>query len=106
MYFIKNSKPEHILYVEDLIYKAKWRWNWEKDEINNLQCYCPKCDSLLVYDDCSCHTKYTDVTKTDFICENCNSEIIATIPGENKNYALALVKREIERKIRTKEYKI
>jgi RNase P subunit RPR2 len=100
-----NSKPEFITYVEDFIYGTKWRWKWEKEEVTNIQCYCPKCDAILVYDDRSSHTKYTDVSKTDFICQNCDSQIVTSIHGGNKNYALSAVKREIERRIRTNEYK-
>ena len=100
-----SSKPEHLTYIEDSVYGAKWRWKWTKDEISDIQCYCPKCDAILVYDDRSSHTKYTDVPKTDFICQNCDSQIITSIHGGNKNYALSAVKREIERRIRTNEYK-
>lgn len=101
-----SSKPEHLSYREDFIYGANWRWKWSRNEISNIQCYCPKCDSLLVYDDSSCHTRYTDVTKTDFICQNCESQLVTSIHGGNKNYAINAVKREIERRIRTNEYKI
>ena len=100
-----DSKPEHISYVEDIIYDAKWRWKWTKDEVSDIQCYCPKCDAMLIYDDRSSHTRYTDVSKTDFICQNCDSQLVASIHGGNKNYALSAVKREIERRIRTNEYK-
>ncbi len=100
-----NTKPEHLSYKEDFIYGANWRWKWTKNEIVNVECYCPKCDSVLVYDESSCHTRYTDVAKTDFICENCNSQLVTTIHGGNKKYAINAIKREIERRIRTEEYK-
>jgi uncharacterized protein YlaI len=102
---INNSNPEYKAYVKDFIYGTNWRWKWKKDEIVELQCYCPICDSVLVYDESSCHTRYTDVAKTDFICENCKSQIVTSIHGGNKKYAFNAVKREIERKIRTNEYK-
>ena len=103
--FTKSTKAEYTKYVEDSIYNAKWRWKWTKDEIINIECYCPKCDSLLVYDDSSCHTKYTELVKTDFICENCKSQIVTSIHGGNKKYAMNTIKREIQRRIRTEEYK-
>ena len=103
--FTNNKKAEYTKYVEDSIYNAKWRWKWTKDEIINIECYCPKCDSLLVYDDSSCHTKYTELVKTDFICENCKSQIVTSIHGGNKKYAMNTIKREIQRRIRTEEYK-
>ena len=101
----KSFKAQYTTYTEDFLYDAKWRWKWTKDEIINIECYCPKCDSLLVYDDSSCHTKYTEVVKTDFICENCNSKLVTSIHGGNKKYAINAVKREIQRRIRTEEYK-
>lgn len=100
-----NSKEEYTKYSEDFIYDAKWRWKWTKEEIVDIECYCPKCDAILLYDESSCHTKYTEVAKTDFICENCNSQIITSIYGGNKKYAINAVKREIQRRIRTEEYK-
>lgn len=103
--FTNNKKAEYTKYVKDSIYDATWRWKWKKDDIVDIQCYCPKCDSILVYDESSCHTKYTEVTKTDFICEKCNSQIVTSIHGGNKKYAINAVKREIQRRIRTQEYK-
>jgi len=100
-----SSNPEYTVYVKDSIYGANWRWKWSKDEIANIQCYCPKCDAQLIYDESSCHTRYTEVAKTDFICENCDSKIVTSIHGGNKNYALGAIKREIERRIRTNEFK-
>jgi hypothetical protein len=100
-----KSKPEYTTYTQDSIYGTNWKWKWEKEEISNIQCYCPKCDAILIYDDTSSNTKHTELSKTDFICENCNSNIITTIHGGNKNYAINAVKREIERRIRTAEYK-
>ena len=100
-----SKKAEYTKYLEDFIYDANWRWKWEKDEIIDIQCYCPKCDSILVYDESSCHTRYTEVVKTDFICEKCDSQIVTSIPGGNKKYAINAVKREIQRRIRTQEYK-
>jgi len=103
--FQNNEKPAYLSYKEDFIYEAKWRWKWTKDQITNIQCYCPTCDSVLVYDDSSCSTRYTDIAKTDFICENCKSQIITSIHGGNNTYAINAVKREIQRRIRTNEYK-
>lgn len=104
IYLQNRSKIEYLKYIEDNIYNAKWKWKWSKGKIVDLQCYCPTCDAVLVYDDTS-HTKPTELLKTEFICENCNSQIISTIHGGNKNYAINAVKREIERRVRTQEYK-
>ncbi len=104
--FTNNKKEEYTKYVKDSIYDATWRWKWRKDDIVDLQCYCPKCDSILIYDDSSCNITYTDLAKTDFICEKCDSQIITSIHGGNKKYAANTIKREIQRRIRTQEYKI
>lgn len=104
IYLQNRSKIEYLKYIEDNIYNAKWKWKWSKGKIVDLQCYCPTCDAVLVYDDTT-HMKPTELLKTEFICENCNSQIVSTIHGGNKNYAINAVKREIERRVRTQEYK-
>ena len=53
-------------------------------ETSDIQCYCPKCDAILIYDDTLSNIKHTELSKTDFICENCNSNIVTTIHGGNK----------------------
>ena len=93
----KTSIYEHwyTSYVEDTLHGAKWRWRWEGNSIADLWCYCPRCEAILVYSEGSFYGK------TDFICENCDRSIIASIPGGDKDYALRVVTREIDRRIRT-----
>lgn len=94
-------------YVEDHLYGAKWRWSWIAGQVSNLWCFCPGCDSELVYDDSSCryiYAHYNEPQRTDFVCEHCNGQIVATVRGGDKAYALSAVQREIRRKVRTKEY--
>lgn len=100
----ESEEPEFKSYIEDSIHGAKWRWSWIGNQISNLWCYCPHCDATLVYDDSSC-LRYSDVNKTDFICENCDHSVIASITGGNKDYATSAIEREIGRRIRTGEYK-
>lgn len=99
-----NKAPEHNVYVTDILHGAKWRWSWRNNSIFDLWCYCPKCDGILVYDDFTTHRIIERENKTEFICENCGNEIIASING-NKNYAVASIEREIDRRVRTSEYK-
>ena len=101
----ESEEPEYESYVEDFIYGAKWRWQWIGNRISNLWCFCPSCDATLVYDDSSCSSLFSNVRKTDFICENCGNRIVATVKGGNKGYATGAVEREIDRRIRTGEYK-
>lgn len=102
---VDTAKPEHHAYVEDNMYGAKWRWQWISNRIFNAWCYCPRCEATLVYDDSSCRNFMSDVNKTDFICENCGHSVVASITGGNKDYAIGAVEREIDRRIRTGEYK-
>lgn len=99
LYFIFfNQKEDYTLYTEDRIYNVPWRWSWKKEEIINLKCFCPECDEVLVYEnDYALH-------KTYLICPSCENQKSVIGGGDNK-YAFGIVKREINRKIRTKEYK-
>jgi len=98
-----THEPEYYSYKEDILHNVKWRWKWTQNNVNNLWCYCPRCDATLVYNDDSCHRMYEDC-ETHFICENCKHSRLSTISGD-KEYVLSLIKREILRRIRTKEYK-
>ena len=93
------EKPDYVLYVEDDIRGAKWRWGWIGNRLSNLWCYCPDCEAVLVY-------RYDLIfEETHFLCENCRHSVVATIKGGDKDYALRAVEREIDRRIRTGEYK-
>lgn len=99
-----SKEPEYKKYTEDFIYGVKWRWSWLGDKISRLRCYCPVCDADLVHDDSSCKNRRSNVRKTDFICEHCGNQVIASIDGGNMDYAVGAVEREIYRKIRTNEH--
>jgi predicted RNA-binding Zn-ribbon protein involved in translation (DUF1610 family) len=75
-------------------------WAWS----GVVWCFCPRCDATLVYDDSSCRSLYSDVNKTDFICENCGRNIVASISGGKIDYATGALEREISRRIRAGEY--
>ena len=96
-------KRVYVWMENDRMYGAVWRWRWVGNSISNLWCYCPNCDATLVYVNQSILDYRVD-PKTDFVCENCNT-IIATIKGGNKEYALGAIEREIDRRVRTGEYK-
>ena len=99
------EEPDYQSYVEDFIYGVMWRWDWPGNHISNLWCYCTSCDATLIYDDSTCRNLYSNEKKTDFICENCGHTVVATISGGNKSYAISAVEREIDRRVRTGEYK-
>ncbi|WP_331775227.1 hypothetical protein [Sulfurospirillum sp. 1612] len=97
------TRAKYFAYKADVIYDLPWRWNWKKNTICNLWCYCPKCHQALVYDDTN-HNAISDLTKTDFICEHCDSQIMASIKGGNKQFVINLVQWEIRKKIQTGTY--
>lgn len=98
------SVPAHLSYTTDYFRGAKWRWDWFGDNISQLWCFCPSCDSELVYDDSSCNDILRrSEPRTDFICEHCGHTRVASVPGGPKRYALSAIEREIRRKIRTGE---
>ncbi|MCE2451320.1 MAG: hypothetical protein J4F48_00420 [Nitrospinae bacterium] len=94
---VSMSKTDYRSYVEDSMFGAIWRWRWEGNAISDLCCYCPRCDGTLV-------SNYL-FGETEFLCENCNHSVRATIRGGDKYYAIGAVEREIGRRIRTSEYK-
>ncbi|MCH4813659.1 hypothetical protein [Vreelandella neptunia] len=98
------GKKDFHSYTEDVIHGAVWRWRWTYNNISGLWCFCPRCEATLVYDDSTCRNYLANTSRTDFICENCNNSVIASINGGNKSYALGAIEREIDRKIRTKEF--
>ena len=104
IYLAVKGKPEESdfkSYVEDFMHGAKWRWSWNGNQISNAWCFCPRCDATLVYDDSSCRNYYSDLRKTDFICENCRRSVVASIIGGDKYYAIGVIEREVGRRIRT-----
>lgn len=100
----EKKEPEYYSYTEDNLFNVKWQWHWAENKAIDIWCYCPNCEAILVYDDSSCRRLYEDC-KTHFICENCNRSIMATILGGDKEYALGMISREINRRIRTGIYK-
>jgi hypothetical protein len=98
------KEPEYNNYVTDLLHGAKWKWRWRHNSISGLWCFCPTCDGFLVYDDYTRRSYLERENKTEFICENCGNKVVAFIGGD-KDYAIAAVTREIDRRVRTGEYK-
>lgn len=87
-------------------YGVIWRWKWKQNSIISLYPYCPTCKEELWYDDE--HSKATTNLNEKFtflICQTCNGEEKGRIQGGDRNYSLSLVKREIFRRINSKEYK-
>ena len=107
MICVTSRDPDYYSYTSDEINGARWKWRWSEFRICNLWGYCPHCDGTLVYDDSACSLQAQIMSKqpvTKFRCERCQN-LVATFCGGDKNYALGFVQREIERRVRTGEYK-
>ena len=98
-----QNEPAYRNYTEDMLYGAKWRWEWTGNNISGLWCFCPSCDAQLVYSE--------SFAKTDFICERCSPvgedrhyrsqrRVVATVEGGDRHYAVSAAEREILRRIR------
>jgi hypothetical protein len=106
---IKRKKEPGVfdLYRRDNLFGAIWEWSYNGNQILNIWCLCPICQSELIYEE---HRQSRLLTKHDdepdntkFICEKCQ-EVRVKLNGLTP-YALGTVKREIHRKIRTGEWK-
>jgi len=95
-----GSLPEFYAYKEDRLFNAVWRWEYGSSGIWDLASFCESCDLRLVYSDARVGFG-RNVTK--LICERCNRQVYET-EGDYE-YLKAKVEREIDRRIRTNEYK-
>ncbi|WFB37574.1 hypothetical protein P3T73_07350 [Kiritimatiellota bacterium B12222] len=104
---LRATNVEKESYNHDTIFGVHWRWSGGAAHINNLWCFCPKCDAELVYHEQ--RQDYRDVSFLDsahftqFVCENCS---LCSHELDGDQYAaVARVKREIRRRFRTSEWK-
>lgn len=96
----KEEAPDFHEYREDFINGVKWRWGWHGRQIINLTAYCPNCDYQLT---CIKPDRWSDDIGTSFYCDRCSS-VISKIKGGGLDYALGVVRREIDRKVRNQLY--
>jgi hypothetical protein len=95
-------------YTSDSFFGAVWRWRYLGSGIDNLWCFCPGCDGQLVYEEARNDGMRPGSIGipphfTSFSCERCRTER-CRIEGD-REHALHRVQREIDRKIRTGEWK-
>lgn len=89
-------KLKSLKYKGDIFYGIIWRWNYYPlGNVKNLTPYCLSCDTLLIY--------YDWQNKAHFKCDSFNcrwdknfDESVLSIKNR--------IQREIERKVRKKEY--
>jgi hypothetical protein len=94
---LREPEVPHLSYTQDYIRGAKWTWTWFGSRIINLAAFCPRCEMRLVYSE-------HPFDRTDFICENCNNNVVWSCQGGELSYAQGHIMREIERKVRTGDF--
>ena len=83
-------------YTQDTFYNIDWTWKWRGKEVTNLQCFCPTCKGELFYDDTTSNY-ILNVSKIDFICDNCQ-KVVGSIHNENRKMRSQMnVKNELQR---------
>lgn len=96
----ESRKDNHERFTQFNFMGGVWRWNFMSGAIWNLGVYCPTCDGVLVYEE---NTDQFFRTVVNWHCERCNS-ICVSCKGD-KDYLNDRVKREIDRLIRTGEWR-
>lgn len=91
-----KTKYSFHSYKEDNFKNILWKWSWSEKDVLDLWCYCPTCQTELTHE--SDHLLY----KTKFSCVECEKELLS-LEGDNLNYILAGIKKEIKR-ISIKKY--
>jgi hypothetical protein len=101
------QEPTYLDYLEDSFDGLVWRWQFgSRGTILNTWCYCPSCDTVLVYrEDFETSYGFGGGMKnvTHFTCERCNSKK-ATLEG-HRNSIIPRIERQIDRKIRVGEWR-
>ena len=100
--YLDDKKNSHRRFKELPFLGSVWRWSSLSDLPHALQPYCPNCQGLLVYEELG--GRYGNQAQSVALhCEACQ-----TIPTEQSGtwkYLQARVEREIQRLIRTGEWR-
>jgi hypothetical protein len=92
------ARESPLAYKKDCFYGMVWRWLMDSDfQPYRISTFCPKCDMQIHSD--SAEYEYS----TQFYCDKCGfkSEAIKMKPFQLEEWVI----REIQRKLRTKEWK-
>ncbi len=91
------NHPNWRDYNEDEILKMRWRWRYTSygGNIENIVCFCPSDDTQLIYEDWG--------SQVVFRCETCRRQF-GPIQGSH-GYIIGMIERQIQRKLRTGEWK-
>jgi len=88
-------------YTEDSFLGCNWRWQYFRNDVTDLDCYCPKCDNQVVF----VQNRHLGPNRNTTIleCERCgwaSTRLKGLAP-----WVRARVTREIDRKLRSGEWK-
>jgi len=101
-WFIPRSRKEYLPssndYQEDEFFGVLWKWSGLYS--NELTGFCPNCKTRLIFQR---EYEYDGNGKTSLYCETCGTKR-ATLEGD-RQFALGIVWRQIERKINNGEWK-
>lgn len=97
---VSNNEPTVAEYQEDTFFGVVWRWSNAHGGAASAWAFCPKCDTVLVYAE---HRNNAGQWFTILTCETCNEPKL-TETGD-KDDLVARVHRQIDRKMRTGEWK-
>jgi hypothetical protein len=95
----RPRQPKVTSYRQDTFLDIIWRWSYQRKMVVDLWCFCPDCNTELVYT----YTGSRSDQETELFCERC--DITKLRHDGDKTYLLNRVIRLIERKIRTEEWK-
>jgi hypothetical protein len=98
-----NRGPSRDDYTEDEFDGLVWRWHYGfSGSIENPWCFCPSCDSILVYREDSGDVYVGRKPTVHFTCERCGVHR-GTLDGD-RAYIVARIQRLIDRKLRVGEW--
>lgn len=102
--FRRLAGPSLHEYREDTILGLPWRWDYGLRGLTNLWCFCPVCDTALVYHEEQDFSEYGNGRKVvRLACDHCDTRI-KTFEGD-KNYLLERVSRQIDRTQRNGDWR-
>jgi hypothetical protein len=103
----RKAQFEYLAYKSDIFYEILWRWEYTPSgdiDDNSIICFCRDDDTTLVYQDIqSPFRALDDIKKVAFCCETCGKQ--SAIHDGTVQEVIRKVRRQIERKIRTGEWK-
>jgi hypothetical protein len=97
----KPKGPNVTAYKQDTFLDLTWRWSYIGNHPHQPWAFCPRCDTILVYSEHS--GSYRTREETILTCETCNREMLRH--EGDKDYLVNKILRQIDRIIRTGEWK-